>query len=205
MAEIEIKRIGRAVAEIRVVGTAPLIINCFSEKAKQIMLDKQQGRKSVKEPRDPEKNFQAARYVMEGGSGDGVPAVSFKAAIVGAARHFDKSVSMAYLKQACFVIGEGPEMLVRIDPGIPRMREDTVRNETGVADLRYRPEYWPWACILKVVYLPTSLSLESVIALVDAGGIGGVGEWRPASKKSATGMYGTFTVDDAYEIKETRA
>ena len=32
-------------------------------------------------------------------------------------------------------------------------------------------------------------------ALVDAAGIGGVGEWRPTSPKSATGSYGTFRVD----------
>src|ERR1022692_2347706 len=102
MAEIEIKRIGRAMAEVHLIGTAPLIINRFSEKARQQMLDKQQGKTSIKEPKDPEKLFQAARYVMEDGR-DGVPAVSFKAAIVGAARHFGKDVAMAYLKQAVFV------------------------------------------------------------------------------------------------------
>ena len=34
----------------------------------------------------------------------------------------------------------------------------------------------------------------SVIALVDAAGMGGVGEWRPSAPKSATGSYGQFRV-----------
>lgn len=204
MAEINIQRLGRSVAEVHVIGTAPLIINRFSEKAKQQMLDAQQGRKSLKEPKDPEKLFDAARYKFSA-TQDGVPAVSFKAALVGAARYFGKELSMTFLKQAMFVMGEGDDMLVPIESNGPKMREDNVRNESGVADLRYRPEYWPWSATLRVVYLPTSLTLDSVAALVDAAGIGGIGEWRPASKKSATGMYGTFTIDDSKNITETRA
>jgi len=35
----------------------------------------------------------------------------------------------------------------------------------------------------------------SILALADAAGVGGIGEWRPTSPKSATGSYGTFEVD----------
>ncbi len=203
MAQIDIKRIGRAKAEIAVVGTAPLIANRFSAKAKQMMLDAQQGRKVQRGHKDPEKCFQEARYKIDADR-DGLPATAFKAAIVDAARHFDK-VTMTELKQMIFVKGEevDGEMLVQIE-GPVSMREDAVRNATGVADLRYRPMYWPWKAVLSIIYVYNSVTFESLLALVDAAGIGGVGEWRPASKKSKTGMYGTFRLDETAEMKEIK-
>jgi hypothetical protein len=83
------------------------------------------------------------------------------------------------------------------------MREDTVRNATGVADIRFRGEFWPWAAVLNVVYVPSMVDVTSILALIDAAGMGGVGEWRPASKESKTGQYGTWMVpeQDVKEIK----
>jgi hypothetical protein len=43
------------------------------------------------------------------------------------------------------------------------------------------------------------LSAESVIAIVDAAGLGGVGEWRPS--KAKTGLYGTFEVDPSFGVE----
>jgi len=100
---------------------------------------------------------------------------------------------MTVAKIAIRVIGEGPEQLVAIE-GEPHMREDMVRLENGVADIRYRAGYWPWSAILKIVYNSNILTLESLVNLVNAAGMGGVGEWRPAAPKSATGTYGTFAV-----------
>jgi len=37
---------------------------------------------------------------------------------------------------------------------------------------------------------------------VDAAGINGVGEWRPASKESNTGSYGTWQVPDGADVRE---
>lgn len=193
MAEINIQRIGRSRADIQVEGTAPYISNRFPEKAKQMMLDKQQGKKTVKEPKDIEAAYERSLYHLPGDR-YGHPATAFKAAIVDAARFFDK-ITMEDLKRIILVEGEGPEMLVPID-GTPKMREDAVRNATGVADLRYRGEFWPWRATLQITYVRNMFVLESLIALVDAAGIGGIGEWRPASKKAKTGVYGTFRVVD---------
>jgi hypothetical protein len=54
--------------------------------------------------------------------------------------------------------------------------------------------YWPWTATLRVKYLASILNAESVIALVDAGGLGGVGEWRPSAPKSFGGTMGTYEV-----------
>lgn len=197
---IQIERLHRSKATITVEGTAPLIINQFSEKAKQMMLDKQMGRAVTREHKNPEENFEAARYRLPNGD-DGIPSVCFKGAIVDAARYFGKAITMVSLKSNLFIPGVGSQMLLPIESGPPKMREDTVRNATGVADIRHRPEFDPWRVTMDVVFMPSFLSLESLLALVDASGNGGVGEWRPNSKESKTGQYGTYRLVDESDVK----
>jgi len=70
------------------------------------------------------------------------------------------------------------------------MREDMVRVGMGTADIRYRAEYRDWSALLRIEFVPSIIDLESVVALVDAGGTNGVGEWRPEK----SGSYGTYEV-----------
>jgi hypothetical protein len=123
-------------ARIRVEGTAPLIVNRFSEKQKLQLLGTQQGRAATREPKNPEQNFDAARYRIDGDT-DGVPATAFKGSIVDAARYFkgNKNLTMTGLKQMIFVKGKGSEILVPI-VGVDKKHEDPVRNANGNADLR---------------------------------------------------------------------
>ena len=190
VATIEITRIERAVAEVPIVGMSPLIVHRFDEKAKEMMLQAQQTKtRAKKAPKDPEADFLRSQHLLPDGSA-GFPAVGFKAAIIGAARLFE-GVKMTELRPALFVAGEGPDQLVPIISDPPRMREDTVRLNGSTADLRYRAEYTEWSATLTVRYIPSLLSLESVLALVDAAGLGGIGEWRPSK---SGGPYGTFQV-----------
>lgn len=219
MPEIVLRRIGRSMARIPVEGTAPLIVHKFGAKARQIMLDRQMGQAVQREPKDPEQLFRDSLYPMpplDGADRYGQPAPAFKAAIVNAARYFKGSkITMELLKTAIFVRGEGGEMLVPLlgrmtgddgaviaDPGfaVPKMREDVARNATGVADIRFRGEFSPWSAVLDVVFITNLLPVESVVALVDAAGMNGVGEWRPGSKESKTGTYGTWEVPAAADI-----
>lgn len=193
--EITIQRIERAVVNVPVIGVTPLIMHNWSEKSKRKMLDAQiEGKTSTKrkrEPRDPQADYEAAFYRLEDGR-PGMPAAGFKASIADAARFYE-GVTIVSLKTALFVHGVGRTQLVPIE-GEVAMREDTPRNASGVSDLRYRPEFWPWSALLVVEYLPTMLSAESVFNLVDAGGRNGVGDWRPSSPKSKTGTYGQYRV-----------
>lgn len=219
--EFKLERIGRNKATIRVVGTAPLIVNKFSSKAQAIMLAKQMGQTVAREHKNPEDLFQDALYRMpfdpaKDAEGElvtryGFPSVAFKASIVDAARYFKGSkITMTGLKQMVLVMGEGTDLLVPItnedgsELAVPQMRQDTVRNATGVADIRFRPEFWPWSATLDVVFISSQLDTNSIVALVDAAGNGGVGEWRPASKESKTGQYGTFMVPDQ-DVKVVKA
>lgn len=186
---VQLDKIERQTIAIDVKGTAPLISHRWDEKAKAMMLDAQMGKKNAREFKDPDAQYLASLYTFPDGSA-GFPVVAFKAATVGAARYFEK-VAMTELRRSLFFHGEGPDQLVPI-VGEHVMREDTVRVGRGVADIRYRAMFPDWTATLNVTYLPSMLTLDSVLALVNAGGMGGVGEWRPS--KSDSGAFGTYEV-----------
>lgn len=197
---MQLSRLDQRTLIIHIEGTAPLITHRFSEKAKQMMLEAQQKKTRAAKPiKDPEQDADGATYWINKDKGvAGMPCVAFKAATIGAARYFDKKVvNMTQLRGALRFEGWGPDQLVEIR-GVRTVREDTVRVGMGTADLRYRPMFDPWAASLTIVYLPQVVTQESIISLVEAGGMGGVGEFRPS--KCATGSYGTYTVSGAEEL-----
>lgn len=183
---------------IPILGVTPLIVSRFSEKAKRQMLDAMQGRKSPKEAKDPQAEYEAAFYRLEDGR-PGMIAGAFKDATVGGAR-FYHAVKMTEVKSFLWFLGElgnDGRMMVPI-VGEPIMREDVVRVGRGGADLRYRPQFTNWKTTLTVTYPMSSLTRESVLSLVDAGGMGcGVGEWRP----ERGGEFGTYCVDPEVEVE----
>lgn len=188
--EIQIHRIAMDEIEIPIVGLTPLVTHKWSEKALGMMRDKQaQKVTKKKEAKDPVAECEAATYRLPDGRA-GVPASAFKSAIVQGARNFD-SLTMTAVKQAVYVVGLGADQLVPII-GEAEMWESPVRIAMGTTDLRYRPRFWPWAATLTVRFNSAVLSKESVANLVHAGGMAGVGEWRPSSPKSHTGSYGMF-------------
>ena len=192
---IQLEPIQRQRVEIPIVGLAPVIPHKWSEKSLRLMREKQSGKKAraQHDAKVPEEEAEAALYRLDDGR-PGMPATAFKAAITGAARMFE-GVTMTALKQAVFVVGDGGDQLVPVD-GELQLREDTPRNNNGTADLRYRYQIWPWHAVLTVEFLPAMIDQDSLAALVDAGGNGGVGDWRPSSPKSQTGTYGRFAVEE---------
>lgn len=193
MAEVVLERIERKIIMLDVVGVSPLIPHNWSEKARRMMREAQGGTavKKAREPKIAEDEAEAALYRLPDGR-PGMPATAFKAAIIGAVRLF-QGITMVQAKSAVFVQGIGPDQLVPIE-GEMTMREDMPRNANGNVDLRYRYAFWPWTAALEVEYLPTMMGESSVVALVDAAGGGGVGDWRPSAPKSHTGTFGRFEV-----------
>lgn len=190
---VRLERVQRQVLEVPIIGLSPVIPHKWSEKALRMMREKQSGAKArtKHDPKNPEEEAEASLYRLPDGR-PGLPATAFKAAIIGAVRLF-QGITMVSLKTAVFVKGDGPDQLVAIE-GDMQIREDTPRNATGVADLRYRYAFWPWKATLEVEYLTALVDTDSIIALVDAAGNGGVGDWRPSAPKSATGTFGRFAV-----------
>lgn len=198
-ATVQIDRIAAETIQVPIIGTTPLMVHRFSEKAKKQMLDAMQGRKTPKQNKDPEAEYEAAFYRLKDGR-YGFPAVGFKQATVGGARFYGKDVTMTALKQFLFFHGEpGQEgkALVAIE-GEPVMSEDVVRVNRGGTDLRYRPVFNEWAALLSVTYVTSALTRGSVLSLIDAGGMGvGVGEWRPEKD----GDLGTYQIDQTKEVE----
>ena len=190
---VKLERIQRNVAQIEIKGTAPLIVHRWSEKAKEMMLASQQGKKNPKSIKDPMADYEASMYRFDDGK-HGFPTMGFKSATVkGGGRLFGKNVKMTELRQMLTFqpdgIGTDGTQLTVIH-GEPIIREDMVRVGMGTADIRYRAEYRDWSALLRVEYVPSVIDMESVVALVDAGGTNGIGEWRPEK----SGSYGTYEV-----------
>lgn len=198
-ATVQIDRIAAETIQVPIVGTTPLIVHRFSEKAKRQMLDAMQGRKTPKQSKDPEADYEACFYRLKDGH-YGLPAIAFKLATVGGARFYGKDVPMTALRQFTFFKGEPGEdgqQLVAVD-GEPHMREDVVTVGRGGHDLRYRPEFPEWSVNLVVTYVTSALTRGSVLSLIDAGGMGvGVGEWRPEKN----GDFGTYQIDQTRDVE----
>ena len=202
---IQIHKLDSETLHVPIVGTAPLIVHNFGEKARREILDRQQGKKKVKVSRDPQAEYESAFYKIASDDGDryGFPVTGFKEATAGAARFYDKSVSITALRQFLFFKGIvtklDRQMLVEIF-GEPEMQEDVVRlsGPSRSADLRYRPVFHDWSATLNVSYFKPSIDRTSVLSLIDAGGMAiGVGEWRPERK----GVCGTYRIDPDKEIE----
>jgi hypothetical protein len=193
-AQVSISRIDAETLLVPIRGTAPYIMHAWSAKAKQAMLDNMQGRKAPKEAKNPEAEYKAAFYRLDNGD-PGIPVLAFKMATVEASRFYGKTVTKVGLRQTLFFTGEysksANQSLVPIT-GEPHMREDIVRVGISGTDLRYRPEFPEWTTELTVTYVRSALTRDSVLSLIDAGGLGtGVGEWRPEKD----GDFGTYQVD----------
>jgi len=201
-ASVEIASVALETARIPIIGTAPLIMHRWSEKAKRELAERAMKRAKPKETPDPQAEYEAAMYLIEEGR-LGFPAIGFKRAMVGGARVFGKELTMTALKQFVFIDGEmgthiqsDGQKLVEII-GEVRMREDVVRVGQGTS-MRYRPEIIDWHATLLVTYAKNMLTFDTVMALVNAAGFGvGIGDWRPEKN----GSFGTFAIDTNKEIE----
>lgn len=180
----------------------PLVMNKFSEKAMRQMADKQQ-KKAIgpREAKDPIECYRGAMHLMPGAKATdekpdlGFPAAGFRKAMIVAANKNTNGVTKKTAMGNVFVLADGFG-LVRITYKSIRMREDGVRNESGVADLRYRPELSDWSAIVRIQYDAGILSAEQVVNLMHRAGYSvGIGEARP----DKTGDWGRWLVLETEE------
>lgn len=184
-----------------------LITHKWSEKARKEMLANQQRTKEEKklakkdrEKKDPEADFQGARYHWDGK--DWFPANGIKKAVVEAG--YAVGIARSIIQRSVFIIGTTRRDYVEIKYARIVRREDPVKvgpfgkRET---DLRYRPEYQNWSADLRIKYRADVISAEQVMLLLrDAGFSIGIGEWRP----DRGGQAGTFEVQAADDRKTSR-
>jgi hypothetical protein len=190
------------IIQLQIEGTAPLVINKFSAKAKEIMMATQMAGSTAKsrknrEAKDFEDLYNGARHISTEGW-DGIHAASFRNAAISACRA--AGFVMTKAKLAIFIEADGFDVddmtpLVRITKGEPQMVISPCRNATGVIDLRPRPTYFPWAAELKIKYDAGILTDSDVVNLMARVGMQvGIGEGRPDSKQSAGIGNGLFRI-----------
>ena len=184
-------------------GNAPYVSNKFSAEAREMMRAKQaagaQAKKGGKrEAKDFDRCYRESMHAFADGS-HGVPATSFRQAIVSACRVVGFKMTLA--KLSIFVEADGFDVddaspLVRFTKGEPEKFESFTRNETGVADIRVRGKWAPgWEMDLRVKYdadLFSSTDIRNLLQRV--GAQVGVGAGRPDSKDSCGQGWGTFDV-----------
>lgn len=215
---IEIKPIQMKTVQVTIEGDTPLIMHAWSEKAKRMMLEAQQGKKKgkVKEYKNPVADFITSMYWLEGmpdidgkdeeecmelfeeaienGAKFGFPITALKQAALSAAFRFGYSKNKVSLQGMFFIETDyGDKLLIESDT--PVMREDMVKLATGVADIRYRGEFRNWKTTFRLKYNENGgYSLENIINIINAGGIAcGLGEWR-VEKDGDFGRYHVATV-----------
>jgi hypothetical protein len=108
---------------------------------------------------------------------------------------------MTLAKLALFIEPDGFDAdegtpLVKIESkNPPKILEMAVRNQTGVADIRVRPQWEEWGCTLRVRFDESIFSLTDISHLVMRAGMQcGICEGRPNSKESVGMGWGTFEV-----------
>ena len=212
---IEIRPIEMKIVEVTIKGDTPLIMHAWSEKAKKMMLEAQQGKakgkkKDIKNPVDDfiqsmywltekpeyedgasEKECEIAfNKAIDKGAKFGFPITAFKQAAISAAYRMGWVKNQMGLRGAFFIESDWRDM-IEIKSDTPVMREDMVKIGMGTADLRYRGEFRNWSATFKVKYNANNadFSLENIINIINAGGtVCGVGEWRP-ERDGQNGMY----------------
>ena len=194
-------------------GTSVLVTHRWTEKAKEEIRSKQQGRAlPKKDPKDPVMEYKQSLYPVEGHDGIfGFPAVALKKAMVGSCR-FAEGIAMTQARGILHVHGTKSRLVERVKvldggyvdmeqvhdlipiiSGAPKMREDPVRIGKGlnkVADLRYRGEFFPWFAQVHLSWMANILTAEQVMNMLALAGYAvGVCENRPEKQGDSWGTW----------------
>ena len=184
---------------LEVTGTADLIQNNFSQKSIEQMLKKHMGISVQKESKKPSQVIEQAT-IRNVANAICVPPTALKSAMLTASTQL-KTLKKTQIRTSLFI--EGGSIPITYSEMIPRM--DIVRTSgmTRTPDVRFRPGFIGWSARMIIQFADT-LSVQTVVDLLNRAGTVGIGEWRPEKN----GTHGTFRVsrhiDKASEIEEVR-
>lgn len=200
--KIKINTMKRDMFRVTIDGTSPMVMSRWTKKSIEAMLGKMTGAAGTakREKLDPEREYLDRFYVVEGTAGEpdavyGIPAIWIKQAIIDACSFTGRKIFKTTVRGALLVSGvwshvEGQE-LIPLVTSEPHRRQDMVRNATGVADIRFRPQFDSWSATFIVTVDPQILTDEMCLNLLQRAGFSiGLGEWRPAKG----GDFGRFEI-----------
>jgi hypothetical protein len=197
--KIEVPEFEDKVLKVKIFGNS-IITNAWGNKIRQQMLydqmhpEEKAGKKKKRAPKNPEENFQNARYLDEKGR-DCVPAVAVKNAMVTAGMRY-YGYSQPLLRGTITVLGDTLPLKYRK----MTMREDMVRVGpwgNRQPDIRHRPEYHDWSLDLAIRYDEEFIKPKSLVNLLRRAGFSvGLHEWRIEKG----GQFGGFRVDSKIQV-----
>jgi hypothetical protein len=201
------------IAMFLITGTAPLMMEAFSEKASRMMRETQEAgstarSKRVRERRDFDRDCEESLHrATEGWIG--IPAGAFRSAMIDVCRLVGFHMTKA--KMAVFVLADGTDRvssvpLLRLNEQNGWTRRDfNVRNASGVADIRARPVWNEWSLTIRVRFDADQFTLADVANLIERAGMQiGVMGGRPFSRQSHGLGFGTFTVSQSDPEEATK-
>lgn len=195
------------ICELKLVGSAPFVMHKFSQKARNQIIETQKAGsqakgKKVREPKNFDEVYIGAMHITSEGW-MGIPAGAFRNAMISACRTV--GYKMTHAKLAAFVLADGYDKddetpLIRIY-GEPQRHTTYARNDNGSVDIRVRPMWKKWHCIVRIRYDADMFSQKDIVNLMmRVGQQVGIGEGRPDSKNSAGMGWGLF--DIAQEVAD---
>lgn len=200
-------------ARFNIRGISPYVQHAFSAKQQRIMeatqrAGQQSRGKKVRQPKDFEQLYKDAMHISTEGW-CGIPAPSFRNAIIDSCRLV--GFRMTHAKLSVFVVADGTDaedgsQLVKII-GEPEPYKAPVRNDSGVADIRWRPMWKEWSAVVVIQWDRDQFAEADLLHLMMRAGLQvGIGEGRPNSPNSNGLGFGRFEViTDALMEMETRA
>jgi hypothetical protein len=201
--KIEIPEIREERIIVEMIGTAPLLVHAYPEKARRQLAGAKTG--EAKQPRTkttPEDEAMSCRYLDAKGR-DCVTAISIKSALAEAMITVSKSLGQVFVYRNVYI----QDQLVPLQFKKRVVFEAFPRNANGNPEARWRPEYHDWSCSVAVDYDPDAISKADIINLfARAGKKIGIGDWR-VSKRGVHGTWrvGKVKVVSAQATKKPRA
>jgi hypothetical protein len=190
-------------AQVKIVGTAPFVMNRMSSDNRiKMILKQEEGSRSKKgqkrDPKDFDRVYKGAMHISTEGW-YGIPASSFRNALVSACRTVGFAMTRA--KLSLFIIHDGVDAedgqpLVKL-VGEPVRKDLPVKLADGSTDIIPRPFFMEWSAVVTLRWDADQFSASDVINLLSRAGVQvGIGAGRPDSKNSCGMGWGTFEVQN---------
>lgn len=202
--EIEILEIQQGQFTVGIVGTTPLLMHRFSDKARRELTlpapKMNAAAKATNLKHHPIQEAQGCAHLISDEIAPtffGCPSLMFKNAIAAAALDIPGTTKAA-IGRLVYIVGEYPGELIPIW-GQPFLHAAMVRNSdiNRTPDVRFRLVFPKWAMRVTVKFIQPNLSAKGVYNLLAASGlITGIGDWRQGKGKGSYGSFRLCDIDD---------
>jgi hypothetical protein len=188
--DIQIERLKRSTAKLRIVGTTALFQNRMANKVKQGLLvgtKKKTRAERIEIKHDPKREYRDSMEMMlDGPTALGIRVVAIKAAMCTAALE-TAGLTKSSTQRLIFMPGDLTALY-----GTPQLRLDVVRSAdmNRTPDVRSRAYLPRWGAEVEINFIFPQLSAMSVVTLLaNAGILVGVGDFRQEKGKGAFGSF----------------